>query len=145
MGHARPPDLCICQWYALVKTFLVSKLVCTCLNTALQQFPVAETKEVSQCSVQQQPAYVQSFKPGHLRMQAGVRTHCLPAATCCTGTTEQDHYIVSANMTCYVAESLPAGGKRKRVQTKLFGDDFVRDDLKPGRGPRRRKVGLLPL
>ena len=69
----------------------------------------------------------------------------LPAATCCTGTTEQDHYIVSANMTCYVAESLPAGGKRKRVQTKLFGDDFVRDDLKPGRGPRCRKVGLLPL
>ena len=53
MGHARPPDLCICQWYALVKTFLVSKLVCTCLNTALQQSPVAETKEVSPCSVQQ--------------------------------------------------------------------------------------------
>lgn len=45
-------------------------------------------------------------------------------------------------MTCDAADSLPAGGKRKRVQTKLFGDDFVRDDLKPGRGPRRRKVGL---
>ena len=35
---------------------------------------------------------------------------------------------------------LPVGHKRKRVQTKLFGDDFVRDDLRPGKGARRRKV-----
>ena len=32
------------------------------------------------------------------------------------------------------------GHKRKRVQTKLFGDDFVREDLRPGKGARRRKV-----
>ena len=38
------------------------------------------------------------------------------------------------------AEMLPVGHKRKRVQTKLFGDDFVRDDLRPGKGARRRKV-----
>lgn len=37
---------------------------------------------------------------------------------------------------------LLAGHKRKRVQTKLFGDDYVREDLKPGRGPRRRKVRI---
>ena len=35
---------------------------------------------------------------------------------------------------------LPVGHKRKRVQTKLFGDDFVRDDLRPGKAGRRRKV-----
>ena len=35
---------------------------------------------------------------------------------------------------------LPIGHKRKRVQTKLFGDDFVRDDLRPGKTARRRKV-----
>lgn len=35
---------------------------------------------------------------------------------------------------------LPVGHKRKRVQTKLFGDDFVRDDLRPGKTARRRKV-----
>ena len=38
------------------------------------------------------------------------------------------------------AEMLPVGHKRKRVQTKLFGDDFVREDLRPGKGARRRKV-----
>ncbi|KAL3133301.1 hypothetical protein ABBQ38_007180 [Trebouxia sp. C0009 RCD-2024] len=37
-------------------------------------------------------------------------------------------------------EMLPLGHKRKRVQTKLFGDDFVRDDLRPGKTARRRKV-----
>ena len=35
---------------------------------------------------------------------------------------------------------LPVGHKRKRVQTKLFGDDFVREDLRPGKTARRRKV-----
>lgn len=35
---------------------------------------------------------------------------------------------------------LPVGHKRKRVQTKLFGDDFVREDLRPGKAARRRKV-----
>ena len=41
---------------------------------------------------------------------------------------------------CGSAEMLPVGHKRKRVQTKLFGDDFVRDDLRPGKSARRRKV-----
>ena len=41
---------------------------------------------------------------------------------------------------CDAAEMLPLGHKRKRVQTKLFGDDFVRDDLRPGKSARRRKV-----
>lgn len=35
---------------------------------------------------------------------------------------------------------LPVGHKRKRVQTKLFGDDFVREDVRPGKGARRRKA-----
>lgn len=35
---------------------------------------------------------------------------------------------------------LPVGHKRKRVQTKLFGDDFVREDLRPSKAARRRKV-----
>lgn len=58
----------------------------------------------------------------------------------------QQANTVSCNVVvtvCGIAEALPAGHKRKRVQTKLFGDDYVREDLKPGRGPRRRKVGAL--
>ena len=38
------------------------------------------------------------------------------------------------------AEMLPIGHKRKRVQTKLFGDDFVREDLRPSKTARRRRV-----
>ncbi len=48
--------------------------------------------------------------------------------------------VQQVNLVCCAAEMLPVGHKRKRVQTKLFGDDFVRDDLRPGKGARRRKV-----
>lgn len=49
-------------------------------------------------------------------------------------------WLLSACLLPFAAEMLPVGHKRKRVQTKLFGDDFVREDLRPGKGARRRKV-----
>ena len=58
----------------------------------------------------------------------------LRSAKLCHNVRECLNYLLAA------AEMLPVGHKRKRVQTKLFGDDFVREDLRPGKAARRRKV-----
>ena len=68
-----------------------------------------------------------------------VYSHCCrssPHATACLATSK----LLQPGAQHVAAEMLPLGHKRKRVQTKLFGDDFVRDDLRPGKGARRRKV-----